>query len=460
MRLPPWAIEAIRNGVADVARKASDAETITRVKEQAAELLRDLPENASRGIDAIVKTATETARGAIGQGRESMLRWTERQTEIAVRCLNASGILCSRDGTGIPVSDHVLQVGCDILRGDCLDRDLCGQLNRSLSRLLDIDGHCVAVANNLDAAIAAIGVLSGRGSTGDDHSGERKLVMHRSQAIRLPSGTPLPDAFPGRTLTECGGVQTMDASDFDGIDHACVILADDGTHPIRTIDFKGRDVVTVAILPIGTINDTHKTIPSAESLLKSGIDLVVLESGPLTGGTTAGILAGKRSLIESMQKDVRWKTYAAAEGIVAMTLASMTASDPSPLAVLIDTIEDNLRSRAERMAIRLTADETIASCQITDRPARLVEGGRWEFASRQLNLRHKKLSAQHWADQLRKQNPAVIASVNGEDLVIDFRWMPAREDAILAETLGSNDPNRSEDTGDSNAATRPEDPHE
>ncbi|MEM6468909.1 MAG: hypothetical protein AAF802_05020, partial [Planctomycetota bacterium] len=70
MKLPPWAIEAIRNGVADVAKKASDPNTIQKVKLQAAELLRDLPENASRGIDAIVKTASETAKSAVEQGRE------------------------------------------------------------------------------------------------------------------------------------------------------------------------------------------------------------------------------------------------------------------------------------------------------------------------------------------------------------------------------------------------------
>ena len=426
MRLPPWAIEAIRNGVADVARKASDTETIARVKAQAAELLRDLPENASRGLDALVKTASETARGAIDQGRESVLRWTERQTDLAVRCLNAGGVLLSRRGSGISVSDHVLQLGCHVLRGDCVDNDLKQQLNRSLTRLLDVDGHAVAVATSLDAAIASLSVLAK----------ERKLVMHRSQAIRLPSGTPLPDAFAGLTLTECGGVQTLEPSDFDGIDHACVILADDGIHPVTAIPLKGRDVISVAVLPVATIHQGHESIPSAESLLRSGIDLVVLPGGPLTGGTAAGIIAGKKSLIESIQQDSRWNTHAASAGIVAMTVAAMTAPDPNPLSILIDTGEDNLRNRAERMATRLTADESITSCQITDRSARLVAGARWEFPSRQLNLRHKTMSAEHWANQLIKQNPAVLTTIDGENLVIDFRWLPAGEDATVAEALG------------------------
>ncbi|QEF96895.1 L-seryl-tRNA(Sec) selenium transferase [Stieleria maiorica] len=435
MRLPPWAIEAIRNGVADVARKASDTETIARVKAQAAELLRDLPENASRSIDALVKTASETARGAIDQGRESMLRWTERQTDLAVPCINAGGVLLARSGTGVPVSDPVLQLGADVLRGDCVDHDLNQQLSRSLARLLDLDGHAIAVATSLDAAIASLTVLAQ----------QREFVMHRSQAIRLPSGTPLPDALAGLTLRECGGVQAIEPRDFDGIDHACVILADDGMHPIGPIDFKGRDVISIAVLPVGTIRQAHDSIPSAQVLLQSGIDLVLLPGGPLTGGTAAGILAGKKTLIDSIQQDARWNTHKAAAGIVAMTLAAMTDSNPSPFSVLIDTGEENLRSRAERMAIRLTADDSITGCQITDRPARLIDGGRWEFPSRQLNLRHKTLSAQQWCDQLAKQNPAVITGIDGEHLVIDLRWLPASADSATAAALGSGESSPSDD---------------
>lgn len=429
MRLPPWAIEAIRNGVADVARKASDVETIAKVREQAAELLRDLPENASRGIDAIVKTATQTARGALDQGRESILRWTQRQTELAVSCLNASGVLLSSHGTGVPISDSALQLGCDIMRGDCIDDDLRQRIVRSIALSADLDGHSIAVAGNLDAAVASLGVLAD----------SRSLVMHRSQAIRLPSGTPLPDAFPGLTLQECGGVQTIEQSDFDGIDRACVIFADDGKHAITPIDFDGRDVITIAIVPVATINQSIDSVTSAESLLNSGIDLVVLSAGPMTGSAEAGILVGKTSLIDSIRNHSRWNSYAAADYVAATTLAALTTSEPSPLSVLIDTCEDNLRSRAERMAIRLTADDAITACQITDQPASLVTGARWQFPSRQIRLRHQTLSAENWALQLRKQNPAVITSTDGEDLVIDLRWIPASDDSQLSDTLGSGE---------------------
>ncbi|MCO8124721.1 hypothetical protein NHH03_23480 [Stieleria sp. TO1_6] len=425
MRLPPWAIEAIRNGVADVARKASDAETISKVKEQAAELLRDLPENASRGLDSIVKTATDTARGAVDQGRQTVLRWTERQTDLTVPCQNASGELLSKQGSGVPISDHVLQVGCDILRGDCVDLELRDRLNQSLARMADLEGHQVAVAHNFDAAIAALGILANN----------RSMVMHRSQAIRLPSGMPLPDALPGVSLKQCGGVQAIETDDFDGIDNACVLLADNGVQPISPIDFGRADVMTVAITPVATIKDSIAGVPSAQSLLQSGVDLVVLAGGPITGGVAAGILVGDKTLVDSIRRDQRWKALVASPATAAMTLAAMTDPEPSPVSALVQTAEENLRSRAERMAMRLTADESVAACQITDQPACLVTGGRWNFPSRQLRLRHKTLSPEAWAARLIKQNPAMITSVIGDQLVIDLRWIAASRDGEVADTI-------------------------
>lgn len=428
MRMPPWAIEAIRNGVADVARKASDAETINKVKEQAAELLRDLPENASRGIDAVVKSATERVSGAIDQGRESILRWRERQTDFGVRMCNVQGLAFSEFGTGIAVSDDVLQMGCAVLRGDGVQDEIDSRLDEALARLLDVDAHGFLLANNLDAAVASLGAIGGA----------RTMVMHRSQAIRLPSGTPLPDALSQVDLVECGGVQAIEPGDFDAIsDPTCVLLADDGQHAIEPIDFGSRDLITIAIVPYATIAPTHPSIPSVRTMLESGIDLVVTQGGPLIGAPPSGIIAGNRALLDRVTDAQAWRTHTAGSAVKAMTLEAMRSGDPSPLATLIETNEENLRSRAERMAIRLTADEAIVACQITDRPASLVHGGRWEFPSRQIRLRHKSLSAANWARSLRDQDPAIVASVDEEDVVIDLRWLPASEDSVVADALCS-----------------------
>ncbi|WP_161604342.1 hypothetical protein [Roseiconus nitratireducens] len=437
MRLPPWAIEALRNGMVDVVRKANDAETIARVKEQAAELFRELPETASRGFDSILRSAAETARGAVDQGRETLYRWADRQTEIAVPAVNVSGNLYGPHGTGVGVSDFVLQVGCDLIRGDCDHENLRPRLAQRLSKVLASDGHTVAVAANLDAAVASLVSLAT----------DRDMVIHRSQAIRLPSGLPLPEALGHARLRECGGVQVIEPDDFAEIDRACVVLADDGVHPVQPVDFSGRDVITVAITPIASIQPTIDSIPSAVSLLRDGIDLVVLAGGPANGGVDAGILVGKTALVETIKNDRRWRWLAASDAVHAMTLASMTDPQPPVLKTLIETGEPNLRSRAERMATRLTVQESIATCQITDAPARLIRGGRWEFPSRQLRLRHRSLAAADWAARLRQADPSVIAGVDDNDLIVDLRWCPPSVDAVVSESMTCHPP-RTETSSD------------
>lgn len=441
MRLPPWAIEALRNGVADVARKASDAETLAKVKEQAKELFRELPENASKGLDTLVKTATETAKQAVDQGRDTLLRWNQRNTEIVTPCLNATGILLDARGHSLAISDHTMQLGCSLLRGDHVrsadNRNVRTQINDSLSKILDRDDNRVLVATNLDAAIASLTAITD----------QFPIAIHRSQAIRLPSGLPLPECFDGAAIVEFGGVQAMSPNDFAELDQSCIVLADNGQSPIAPFHLNSdhgpsSSSVTAAVLPIATLkqadlpsDEMESAIPSADATLNSGVDLVIFPGGPITGGPECGYIVGKPCLIESIEKSAKWNTLAAPDSIAGMAWAAATDSEPSELSKRISTNEDNLRNRAERMTVRLSAEDDIAACRVTESPALLTPEGRWCFPSRQLRIRHKSHSAIDWQRKLETQSPAIIAEVENDELIVDLRWIAASQDSQLAETI-------------------------
>ena len=426
MRLPPWAVEAIRNGVADVARKASDPDTIKKVRQQATELLRDLPDNASKSIDSIVKSASETARGALDQGRSTLFRWAERQNDLASLCCNASGTLLHAEGSGLAIGDQVLQLGCDLLRGDCLSNTADRHIDEALARQLDLPNHRMLVANNLDAAVKALTALP--------DGSPKRIVMHRAHAIRLPSGIPLPDAFGDHSIVQRGGVGTIHADDFRDSDHAIIVMADDGNQPLEAIEIDGTDIIRVAVLPIATVENRIDDIPSIKSSLESGFDLVVIGTGPMSGGVEAGILAGKSELIAKIESSNLWPAIMASRVVSAMTLSSMITT-PSMIEVLIETSEDNLRSRAERMATRLTAQDSIKSCQISSDPAEISARQRWQYPSRQLRLRNTNLAPEQWAASLLEHSPAIITSIAGDELIIDLRWVPASSDSILGDSL-------------------------
>ncbi len=123
--------------------------------------------------------------------------------------------------------------------------------------------------------------------------------------------------------------------------------------------------------------------------------------------------------------------------MMAAALAIAAASpDDLPIRALLSTGEQNLRARAERMAIRLSGSDQIASCQVTAEDAKLTAEGRWRFPSRQLRLVHQSLSPTAWALKLREELPAVAAGVGDETLSIDLRWIAAADDNPLARLVG------------------------
>ncbi|TWU04527.1 hypothetical protein [Stieleria varia] len=426
MALPPWAVDAIRRGIVDVARKAGDQETLSKLKQQATEIFRDLPDTAARSVEAIVRTAKT--------GTQTLQRWADRQPEIAVPLINASGrLLDNKLGSGCPIPDAVLQVGCDLLRGDCKRGGLRERIDHRLDQL--VSGHGIAVAGNLDLAIEMVSQLSP----------EWGLAIHRSQAIRLPSGTPLPDAFGASAIREVGGVQRIEPDDFNGLSQTIVVLADAGEVEF-TLPTSMSDTVRFAVvLPVGTLTDEQDGVPSAAGLLAGGVDLVILSGDGLAGGPSCGLLVGRTDWIERLTSHPQWRGHAASDAVAAMMLSALEhravdvtpESDVSTVRQLIAVNEDNLRSRAERMSTRLSGADSIHSCQITDHPAWLIESGRWQFPSRQLRVRHTSRSATQWASDLAQGDPAISVGVDGDEIVVDLRWVPASADGSLAERLES-----------------------
>lgn len=132
---------------------------------------------------------------------------------------------------------------------------------------------------------------------------------------------------------------------------------------------------------------------------------------------------------------------AASDAVQAMMAVALeiAANNPDqiPVLALLTTNEENIRGRAERMAIRLGGSDSIKSCQVTANDAKFTATGRWRFPSRQLRLRHTSKSAADWQQELRANLPSVLAGIDGEDLLVDLRWIAAADDNRLAESLSS-----------------------
>ena len=429
MALPPWTIELLRRGLSDVAKKASETETLDKLKQQATDILQDLPHTAARGIDAVMRSAEA--------GKKSVQRWSRKHTALAVPVLNASGILYHEFGCGVPLCDEALAAGIEIMRGDCIRGVAANErLMQRLKRCLPAEGdYTIAVANNFPAALTAFSMLV-------EH---RPIVVHRSHAVRLPGGIPLPEAF-GTLLPvvqEVGGVERATVDDFEGFDSFCVVWADGGTRDVEILDFGDRDVIQAVVSPVATFAaSTQPSIPSAEKRLSEGADVVIQRGDGVCGGPDCGLLIGRDEIVESITSSAVWPALQADPSTQTMMDVALEtiASNPEsvPICALLETSEDNLRARAERMATRLSGNDSIVQCRVAAEDARITDSGLQRLPSRQIRLRHQSGSADHWRDELREEMPSVVTAVDGEELVIDLRWIAAADDGKLAGLIAGD----------------------
>ncbi|MEM9589414.1 MAG: hypothetical protein AAGA03_19185, partial [Planctomycetota bacterium] len=424
MALPPWSVELLRRGLTDVARRASEPETLNKLKAQATELLQDLPETAARGIDRVMKTAEA--------GKEAIQTWTRRHTSLVIPTINASGTLLHPGGSGLPIADPVWQVGQEALRGDFLHSgEAASRMDDMMLRSLPGSATAVAVAGSMVSATSALTLLA---ST-------RDLVVHRHHAIRVDDTTPLPDLFGGplSVVKEVGAADEVRESDFDALGPHCIICCDSASDPVQLMPSR-PDRWQVVMLPYATCHQ-HEGIdlPSAESMLAAGADAVILPGGGISGAPECGLIVGRSELLRPITESISWASLEATlvtKLMVAKWLdCSRNHPEQLPLVDLMGISEDNLRGRAERMATRLSAVDGISSTQLTDQQAHIHDNGRWSVPSRQVVLKHESKTAAGWQQELASSTPAVIASTQEDTLSIDLRWVTPDADSTIAEAF-------------------------
>ncbi|TWU21491.1 L-seryl-tRNA(Sec) selenium transferase [Novipirellula galeiformis] len=427
MAIPPWTVELLRRGLNDVARRAREPETLEKLKAQANEIIQELPQTAARGFDAVMR-ATEA-------GKKNVQRWSKKQIAIAIPLVNASGTLITPLGTGVPVAEDAVEAAYACLHGDVRnDHHAAQRLTRELHHHLDASAELeIAVAANFNAILTALVI----------GMSQEEILVHRSQAIRLRSGGSLVDALNSLVpiVQEVGANDAIEASDFDGFQSFCLILADDETQADapKPLEFGRAEVTQVVVLPVATLKQTQDSkLPSVEAAIQAGADLVIVEGGGIFGGPECGLVIGKRALVQAITHSSLWKSLEATSPVQAMLVSTLGkySSGQLPIDGLMQTSEENLRARAERLAMRLSASDSIKSCQVTAEDARITPKGRWRYPSRQIRVEHRTLSAKEWADQLREELPSLLVREDGQAIIVDLKWVTPASDGKIGELIG------------------------
>ena len=481
MAITPWALEALIRGVGSVVDKVPP-DKIDQIRQKANQLLDELPQTAARGVESVLRGAKA--------GKQILQRWSQRHLALVTPVINASGNLSDPrvDGTGL--TDAMIEFAAGATRSPLSRSDASQQrLSRRLNRCTGDPEIGLLVAASVEAACMAVGITR-RGRT---------VWSHRSQGWRLPSGLLLGDAIAQGSATGLIDAVTCQVGAPDGVESKDIAaLPDDGI--CVAIDL-GQDSpawyqgtsghagmsghagtsghgerLRVIFMPIcaGIASPSQPPSPDdaasdwlaainprprfATQPLRSDeatppvADVVIAPGNGLLGGPTCGLIIAPRHMIDEISSLPSWQALRSDPVTRAcMTMALESAIDakvPDHIAAeSITTADENLKHRADKISIRLAADESILSCQITAEPAGLIEGGAWRIPSRQLRIKHRDKASSKWAESLAEGVPSLLTRVEDDLLTIDLRWVkPADDSTLVAALLGYAEAGEAETT--------------
>ena len=339
-----------------------------------------------------------------------------------------------------------LELGQRASRHDHLD-NLIAEMTQAQAGL--------AVNNGAGAVVLALAALAAG----------TPVIVSRGELVEIGGGFRVPDivAQSGAQLVEIGTTNRTHLSDYEQAlaDHpqARVILR---THPsnFKMTGFTSapsvkdlaalahsRGMLLVEDLGGGALVDLApfgiEDEPMVQASLKTGVDLVVFSGDKLLGGPQAGIIAGRRELIETLAKH----PLARALRLDKLSLAALAATlrlyrppiDPMtrvPVLRMLSQPVEVIRARAQTLAT-LVARVANLETEIVQTEG-FAGGGAMpmhSLAGFALRLSCTGLSAEHLARRLRTGATAVVGRIDHDALLLELRTVSDDQLAPVAAAI-------------------------
>jgi L-seryl-tRNA(Ser) seleniumtransferase len=393
---------------------------------------------------------------------EAARRLEDGARETLVRVINATGVVIHTNLGRAPLAPEAVAAMSAAAGYANLELDLPGGGRSSRQDHLDgliadITGAQagMAVNNGAGAVLLALAALAA-GSP---------VIVSRGELIEIGGGFRVPDivAQSGAPLIEVGTTNRTHLKDYERAarDHpaARVILR---THPsnFRITGFtsapaladlaafaRAHDLLLVEDLGGGALVDLAPFgipgEPRVQDSLRAGVDLVMFSGDKLLGGPQAGILAGRRDLVERMGRH----PLARALRLDKLSLAALAATfrlyrppaDPIervPVLRMLTGSAATLQARAAALS-SLLADDDGVRAEIVE--TRSYAGGgampMHALPSRALALSAPAMSAEALARRLRTGAVSVVGRIERDRVLLDLRTVDDDDLPALAAAI-------------------------
>jgi L-seryl-tRNA(Ser) seleniumtransferase len=383
----------------------------------------------------------------------------EKKIQLSLKAvINASGVVIHTNLGRAPIGEEILRAAQSIGAGySNLEYDLSQGKRGSRAvhaeeLLKDLTGaEAALVVNNNAAAILLMLAALCQG---------QEVLISRGQLIEIGGGFRLPDimAASGVELVEVGATNRTHIADYEraiGPKTAAILVAHHSNFKI--IGFSEEPALGIiaklahehgllllydqgsgALLNTESFGLTEE--PTVSKGLDAGADLVAFSGDKLLGGPQAGILCGRKRLVETLRNH---------------PLARAVRADKLGLAVLSSTLVSYLTGSAVEeipvwqmisrplLEIEDTANRWAAIFQKNNLPAKVVDGestiGGGSLPGATLPTKLVALdhdNVESLAAILRKTEPPVVSRIGNNLLLLDPRTvLPGQESTLISAVL-------------------------
>jgi L-seryl-tRNA(Ser) seleniumtransferase len=281
---------------------------------------------------------------------------------------------------------------------------------------------------------------------------KKRVIISRSQLVEIGGGFRIPDVMKqsGAKLVEVGTTNRVHLHDYEeALQEPTALVMRAHPSNFKIIGFTEepelKDIVEVAHqadifvvddLGSGALLDTAKYglahEPTIQESLSAGVDLVCFSGDKLIGGPQAGIIVGKKALIDQIKKHPLARAVRADKvclaGITATLLHYLkdNAEREIPIWKMMSLTLKQVKGRAESWKNELGQGNVVEG-------ESTVGGGSLPGESFQTYLLSLEIkSPDKFLKKLRKQNPPIIARTENDKILLDPRTvLPEQEGALL-----------------------------
>jgi L-seryl-tRNA(Ser) seleniumtransferase len=377
------------------------------------------------------------------------------------RVLNATGVIVNTNLGRAPLAAAALAAIARAASGYSnleyeLESGARGSRHRLVADLLcEVTGAEAALVVNNNAA-AVLVVLSALASG-------REVIISRGELVEIGGGFRVPDVLRqgGARLVEVGTTNRTRLEDYAaaiGPETGLILLVHPSNYrivgfteaperaPLAALARRHRlplveDLGSGCLLPTERWGLAHE--PTPRESLAAGSDVVCFSGDKLLGGPQAGIIVGRQKLVSRIARHPLMRatrvdklTLAALEATLRVYRAG-TAERDIPIWRMITLPAPVIRARADAWAAQLRARGIVAevSAGTSTIGGGSLPGETLPTSLCALRAPRPDLEIGALAARLRTGDPAVVARVSRERLLLDPRTIEPADDAALVDAV-------------------------